>query len=84
MASTQQMLMQEMVRCYMIFYSDALHFSPFSLSISFWSGFINVLRLIFISAYTPQNIAGGIPDSEVLLPELLSEVGYRNKIIGKW
>ena len=27
---------------------------------------------------------GGIPDSEILLPELLKKVGYRSKIIGKW
>ncbi|ESO98213.1 hypothetical protein LOTGIDRAFT_159001 [Lottia gigantea] len=36
------------------------------------------------NAYTPQNIAGGIPDSEILFPELLQKQGYRNKIIGKW
>ncbi|GFS03735.1 N-acetylgalactosamine-6-sulfatase [Elysia marginata] len=36
------------------------------------------------NAYTPQDIMGGIPDSEVLLPELLKEHGYRSKIIGKW
>ncbi|XP_060066179.1 N-acetylgalactosamine-6-sulfatase-like [Ylistrum balloti] len=36
------------------------------------------------NAYTPQNIVGGIPDSEILLPELLKQTGYRNKIVGKW
>ncbi|KAG8563061.1 hypothetical protein GDO81_015916 [Engystomops pustulosus] len=36
------------------------------------------------NAYTPQEILGGIPDSEVLLPELLKKAGYINKIIGKW
>ncbi|XP_010223368.1 PREDICTED: N-acetylgalactosamine-6-sulfatase-like, partial [Tinamus guttatus] len=36
------------------------------------------------NAYTPQNIVGGIPDSELLLPELLKKAGYTNKIIGKW
>ncbi|XP_005101429.1 N-acetylgalactosamine-6-sulfatase [Aplysia californica] len=35
-------------------------------------------------AYTPQVIVGGIPDEEILLPELLQKHGYRNKIIGKW
>ncbi|KAE8608393.1 hypothetical protein XENTR_v10011492 [Xenopus tropicalis] len=36
------------------------------------------------NAYTPQEIMGGIPDSEVLFPELLKKAGYVNKIIGKW
>ncbi|KAM6251198.1 N-acetylgalactosamine-6-sulfatase isoform 2-T2 [Spheniscus humboldti] len=36
------------------------------------------------NAYTPQDIVGGIPDSELLLPELLKKAGYINKIIGKW
>ena len=34
--------------------------------------------------YTPQQIVGGIPDEEQLLPELLKLEGYQNKIIGKW
>jgi len=37
-----------------------------------------------VSAYTPQEIMGGIPDEEILLPEILKTSGYRNKIIGKW
>ncbi|NXY16405.1 GALNS sulfatase, partial [Atrichornis clamosus] len=36
------------------------------------------------NAYTPQDMVGGIPDSELLLPELLKKAGYTNKIIGKW
>ncbi|XP_055520891.1 N-acetylgalactosamine-6-sulfatase [Leucoraja erinacea] len=36
------------------------------------------------NGYTPQEIVGGIPDSEILLPELLRKAGYSSKIIGKW
>ena len=39
---------------------------------------------MFYTAYTPQDIVGGIPDSELLLPELLKKAGYISKIIGKW
>lgn len=35
------------------------------------------------NAYTPQDIVGGIQDSEILLPELLKKAGYTNKIVGK-
>jgi len=36
------------------------------------------------AAYTEPDIVGGIPESELLLPELLSKEGYRSKIVGKW
>ncbi|RWS09708.1 N-acetylgalactosamine-6-sulfatase-like protein [Dinothrombium tinctorium] len=36
------------------------------------------------NSYTPQEIVGGISDWEMLLPEILAQNGYYNKIIGKW
>ena len=36
------------------------------------------------NGYTPQNIVGGIQDSEILIPELLRHRGYYSKLIGKW
>ena len=36
------------------------------------------------NAYTPQEIIGGISDTELLIPEILLESGYRTKIEGKW
>lgn len=39
---------------------------------------------LFVVAFTPQEIMGGIPDSELLVSELLQKHGYVNKIVGKW
>ena len=36
------------------------------------------------NAYTPQNIMGGIRDSELLISEALKKAGYNTKLIGKW
>ncbi|XP_075734471.1 N-acetylgalactosamine-6-sulfatase isoform X2 [Rhipicephalus microplus] len=35
-------------------------------------------------SYVSPSVTGGIPNEELLLPEILGEVGYRNMIIGKW
>ncbi|KAK3854612.1 hypothetical protein Pcinc_038922 [Petrolisthes cinctipes] len=37
-----------------------------------------------MNAYTPQEIVGGIPDEEVLLPEALAARNYTSGLIGKW
>lgn len=37
-----------------------------------------------LTAYTPQNIVGGIAQEEVLLPEMLKKKGYSTKLVGKW
>ncbi|XP_020508512.2 N-acetylgalactosamine-6-sulfatase [Labrus bergylta] len=35
-------------------------------------------------AYTPQEIVGGIPKEEILIPQMLKKKGYISKIVGKW
>lgn len=36
------------------------------------------------NSYSPQDVMGGIADSEILFSEVLKEHGYKNKIVGKW
>ena len=43
-----------------------------------------VVILLLFTAYAPQEVTGGILDSEILFPEVLKDAGYRNKIVGKW
>lgn len=38
----------------------------------------------FLTAYTPQEIVGGISKDEILLPQMLKKKGYISKIVGKW
>lgn len=43
-----------------------------------------IYSFFYDAAYTPQDIVGGIPDHEILYPELLQKNGYATMIIGKW
>lgn len=36
------------------------------------------------TAYTPQEVVGGITKDEILLPQILKKQGYVSKIVGKW
>ena len=94
MDSTQITLMQEMVN---LFVASDFGFSDIAYKyhwlsnketrfFSFFDQNSNKLHKCFMfqTAYTPQNIVGGIADEEILFPELLQKKGYTNKIIGKW
>jgi len=52
--------------------------------LQFCCHYYHLIILLICAAYTPQDVVGGIPDSEILLPELLRKEGYRSKIVGKW
>jgi len=43
-----------------------------------------VLLFMCVTAYTPQEVIGGINDSEILFSEVLQKAGYHTKIVGKW
>ena len=47
------------------------------------SVYVCVCANVFL-AYSPQEVLGGIADSEVLLSEMLKSSGYHTKIVGKW
>uniref|UniRef100_UPI0037E8D7A6 N-acetylgalactosamine-6-sulfatase n=1 Tax=Semicossyphus pulcher TaxID=241346 RepID=UPI0037E8D7A6 len=36
------------------------------------------------NSYTPQEIVGGIPRDEIVIPQMLKKQGYVSKIVGKW
>jgi len=44
----------------------------------------SVSLFVYIAAYTPQEVIGGINDSEILFSEVLQKAGYHTKIVGKW
>ena len=45
---------------------------------------LSCLYHLTISAYTPQEMVGGISKEEILLPQMLKKKGYVSKIVGKW
>lgn len=49
-----------------------------------WMSIYWVLHLVPHTAYTPQEVMGGITKDEILLPQVLKKQGYISKIVGKW
>ena len=46
--------------------------------------FVQVNVWVIFTAYSPQDVLGGIADDQILFPEELKKAGYTNKIVGKW
>lgn len=79
------MLMEKLQIMINVTYSFCLSCSCTNIKMHQLQPCIDALLLrCFVTAYTPQEVIGGIAESEVLFSEVLHEAGYRTKIVGKW